>query len=421
MNKRSFSYGKILAIGSGFFALTLVWTLYNTYMPLILGQFIDSRAIRGSIMGLDNLFAVALIPVVGAWSDRLDTRFGGRLPFLIVGMPAAAMFFMLLPFVSQMTLWILLCLDIAFLLSMTIYRGPVISLMPDHTPVEKRSTANGVINFMGGVGALLALFALAPLYDISVSYPFVVGGILLLLAFVLLFFVVERRPPYAAVGGEESEEQLALQSLSSNIGKLTKPAFRGHLLILAAIFLYFIGYSGVEAQFSVYATEYLGASGGEAGFTLGFFSLAFVLFAIPAGLVGSRFGKSQTMLVGLVCLPLIFLILPWVPPSLTLLKVLLFVGGMAWALVNVQAYPLVADLGGTTKIGFFTGMYYLFSMASSVVAPALLGLTMDIFGHPALFYSAAASFVIAFILLRNGTRVLSGNIPAFKKTVDAPE
>src|SRR5699024_2445548 len=113
-------YGKILAIGSGFFALTLVWTVYNTYMPLILGDYIDSRAIRGTIMGLDNLLAVILIPVIGAWSDRLQTPLGGRLPFLVVGMPLAALFFILLPFISQTALWVLLVFDVLFLLAMTI-------------------------------------------------------------------------------------------------------------------------------------------------------------------------------------------------------------------------------------------------------------------------------------------------------------
>lgn len=405
MNKETFSYGKILAIGSGFFALTLVWTVYNTYMPLILGEYIESRAIRGSIMGLDNLMAVLLIPIIGAWSDKLNNPLGGRLPFLAVGMPLAALFFILLPFASELTLWLLLGVDIVFLLAMTIYRAPVIALMPDHTPVEKRSTANGMINFMGGVGALLALFALAPLYDISGTYPFIIGGILLFLAFILLFFIVDRKPKYVNVESEASEEAMALTSLKHDIGKLFRRSFRGHLLILMAIFLYFIGYSGLEAQFSVYATEYLGTTGGEAGFTLGFFSLAFVIFAIPAGLVGTRLGKSQAMLLGLVLLPAIFLIMPWIT-SLLWLKALLFIGGIAWALINVQAYPLVADLGGMTKIGFFTGMYYLFSMASSIFAPAILGLTMDLFGHPALFYSAAVTFVIAFFLLRGGMNKL---------------
>ena len=112
------------------------------------------------------------------------------------------------------------------------------------------------------------------------------------------------------------------------------------------------------------------------------------------------------MLAGLIGLPALFLIMPWIT-SLALLKVLLFAGGMAWALVNVQAYPLVADLGGTKRMGFFTGMYYLFSMASSVVAPAALGFSMDVFGHPSLFSTAAASFAFAFFLLRKGTDLVN--------------
>src|SRR5690625_2509762 len=403
---KAFSYGKILAIGSGFLALTLVWTVYNTYMPLLLGDFIESRAIRGGIMGLDNLMAVILIPVIGAWSDRLKSPLGGRLPFIVIGMPIAAIFFILLPYMSQTSLLFLLVVDIIFLLAMTIYRAPVIALMPDHTPEQKRSTANGVINFMGGVGALLALFALAPLYDVDFSYPFIIGGIVLIVAFIVLYIVVDRKPKYVSESDDENEEAMALKALKNDIGKLLRPQFRAHLFILVAIFLYFIGYSGLEAQFSVYATEHLGATGGEAGLTLGFFSLSFVFFAIPAGLVGTKLGKGRTMLIGLVLLPLIFIIMPFFS-SLTILKVLLFIGGVGWALINVQAYPLVADLGGMTKIGFFTGMYYLFSMASSIFAPGILGLSMDLLGHPFLFYTAAISFVIAFLFLKLGMSKLA--------------
>jgi hypothetical protein len=42
-------------------------------------------------------------------------------------------------------------------------------------------------------------------------------------------------------------------------------------------------------------------------------------------------------------------------------------------------------------------------MASSIVAPGFLGLLMDIFSHPALFYGAAVSFIIAFGFLKAGS------------------
>ncbi|MGJ9383678.1 MFS transporter [Salipaludibacillus sp. CF4.18] len=415
---KPFSYGKIFAIGSGFFALTLVWTFYNAYMPLLLGDYIESRAIRGGIMGLDNLLAVILIPFIGAWSDKVDTKLGKRLPFIVVGMPVAALFFILIPYGALNTLWLLLAIDIMFLLAMTIYRAPVISLMPDHTPSEKRSTANGIINLMGGMGALIALFGLSSLYGIDRTHPFIVAGILLLLSFIFLYFTVDRRPPYVGSSKDEIEAIQASKSFFHGFGKILKPEFRGHFFILLAIFLYFIGYAGLEAQFTVYAVEFLKMEAGKAGFTLGFFSLAFVIFAVPAGLLGSKLGKLPIMLIGLVILPLTFISIPSLPllntvfPELNqvlVLQLVLFSGGIAWAFINVQAYPLVADLGGMSKIGFFTGLYYLFSMASSIIAPGLLGLIMDVFSPPSLFYGAALTFVIAFYFLKKGSNIVSKN------------
>lgn len=413
---KHFSYGKIFVIGSGFFALMLVWTFYNAYMPLILGDYIESRAIRGAIMGLDNLLAVLLIPIIGAWSDRLDTKIGNRLPFLVVGMPIAAIFFILIPFGAAITLWVLLVVDIVFLLAMTIYRAPVIALMPDHTPSEKRSTANGIINFMGGIGAIVALFGLSTLYGIDRTYPFIVAGLLLFLAFMMLYFTVDRRPAFVANSSDNLEETQAANSFFHSIRLLKEPEFKGHLFILIAIFIYFIGYTGIEALFTVYAVEYLHMDESTAGFTLGFFSLAFVLFAIPAGLLGSKRGKATMMLLGLIILPLIFISIPLLPflnefvswiNEIILLQITLFAAGVAWAFINVQAYPLVADLGGKNKIGFFTGLYYLFSMSSAIVAPAILGLLMDLFSHPALFYGAAASFFVAFFFLRKGSKIMT--------------
>ena len=380
--EKPFSYFKIFVIGSGFLALMLVWTFYNAYMPLILGEYIHSNGIRGAIMGLDNLLAVLLIPIIGTWSDKVDTKIGNRLPFIAVGMPVAALFFILIPYASAITFWMLIATDMIFLLAMTIYRAPVIALMPDHTPTGQRSTANGVINFMGGVGAIIALFGLSPLYRIDRPYPFIVAGGFLLFTFILLFFTVDRKPPYAGNATEELDEVKAAGSFLEGLKQLKRPEFRGQLFILLAIFIYFIGYTGVEALFTVYAVEHLNMEASKAGFTLGFFSLAFVLFAIPAGLLGKKYGKVPSMLTGLIFQPLIFLCIPFLPlistvlpgiDQVLLLQIVLFIGGIAWSLVNVQAYPLVADLGGKSRIGFFTGLYYLFSMTSAIIAPAVLG------------------------------------------------
>lgn len=393
---RSFSYLTVAAIGGGFFGVTVVWALYNAYMPLLLGAFIESRALRGAVMGLDNAFALALIPVIGAWSDGMRGPLGQRLPFIVVGMPLAALFVGMLPL--QNTLGWLLAVDILFLLAMTLLRAPLIALMPDHTPSEKRASANGVINLMGGLGGILAFFTLAPLYDVAPRLPFLAAGGVLLLALVCLWLSAERHPPYTSPAEERGN---ALGNLLRDAKGLAGTEYRTARLTLLAVALYFVGFSGLEAQFSTYATEILGLTGGRSGVLLGVFSVSFVISALPAGFLGNRIGKARLMLAGLFLLAFLFALTPLFTPWL---PVFLFASGLGWALVNVPAYALVADLGGETRIGFFTGMYYLFSMTGAVVGPGLIGLAMDAFGAASLFWGSAVAFLSAAGLLVTGTR-----------------
>lgn len=388
---------KVAAIGAGFFGVTVVWSVYNAYVPLLLARFVDSAALRGAVMGLDNLLALVLIPVVGTWSDRVDGPLGRRLPFVVVGMPVAALAFALLPF-SATAFWSLIVADVAFLVAMTVLRAPVIALMPDHVAPERRSTANGVINLMGGVGGLVAFFALAPLYDAGEALPFVLAGALLLVAAVVLLRAADRHPPYVERGAG-TEDAAPLAALARDLRRLlADPGAVAARWALVAIFLYFLGFAGVEAQFTTYATGVLGVSGGLAGLLLGGFSLAFVAAALPAGVLGTRLGKARAMGIGLLLLPPLFLALPFLR-SVPATAALLVLAGLAWALVNVQAYPLIADLGGRERIGFFTGLYYLFSMGAAVLAPFAAGAAMDAFGAAALFPTSAVAMAAGALAL----------------------
>jgi len=152
---KPFSYAKIWWIGFGFLGVQLAFTTYNAFLPLMYREFFESRAIIGLLMGTDNLIGLILIPIIGAWSDRVNSPLGRRLPFMIVAVPVAALTFFAIPLASAI-LWTLIITEILFTAAMHSYRGPVITLMPDHTPPEKRSTANGIINLMGGLGTLIA-------------------------------------------------------------------------------------------------------------------------------------------------------------------------------------------------------------------------------------------------------------------------
>jgi len=149
------NYGKTFLLGFGFFGVSVIWMVYNAFVPLFLqGKFgLDPRLI-GFFMTLDNIAAFFIQPPVGAWSDRLRTPIGRRMPFILIGAPVGAIAFGLIPLAGVLPLFVA-CTS-TLLLSMAFWRTPVIALMPDITPSRFRSQANGVINLMGGLGSIVA-------------------------------------------------------------------------------------------------------------------------------------------------------------------------------------------------------------------------------------------------------------------------
>lgn len=397
-----FSYAQIWWIGFGFLGVMLTFTLYNAFVPIMYEEFLSSRTQIGLLMGTDNLIGLVLIPVVGAWSDRINGPLGRRLPFVVVAVPFAAATFVGIPFAAS-ALWSLIVLEVLFTIAMHSYRGPVISLLPDHTPPERRSTGNGIINLMGGVGVLISFGGLSLLYDVDPVLPFGIGAALLLLTGAIVYRKADRHPPY--VDASDVGRVRPLRDTVVGVRELLRRPNRGQFLVLAAMLTYYIGYAGLDAMFPLYGVNELGLTPGNAAFILTSFAGSFLAFALFAGMLGTRFGKIPTMLAGLVILPVLFLLA--IPTrSVAAIIALFVVGGFAWGMVNVQAMPLIADLGGRNRIGFFIGLYYLFTMVGQMIGPALLGGLMDLIGDQGLFLGGAIAFAAGFLLLRAGRRRL---------------
>jgi maltose/moltooligosaccharide transporter len=400
--EKPFSYAKIWWIGFGFLGVQLVFTTYNAFLPLMYRDFFESRAIIGLLMGTDNLIGLLLIPIIGAWSDRVNSPLGRRLPFMIVAVPVAALTFFAIPFASAI-LWTLIITEILFTAAMHSYRGPVITLMPDHTPPEKRSAANGIINLMGGLGTLIAFGGLSLLYDIDPRLTFGIGAFVLILTLFIVWKKADRHPPY--VDNTLVASRNPIREAIEGIKVLLKPENFGQLLTLAAMLTYFIGFAGLDAMFPIYGVETLGLTEGRAAFILTTFAGSFLVFALLAGFIGTRIGKIPTMLIGLAIVPAMFLLaIPVRNPNV--IAVIFVFAGFAWALVNVQAMPLIADLGGRDRIGFYIGLYYVFTMTGQMIGPSVLGLSMDLMGNHGMFVAGAVVYALGFLLLRAGQKRL---------------
>ena len=372
------NYGKTFLLGFGFFGVSVIWGVYNAFVPLFLAnKFGLAPAWIGFFMTLDNIAALLIQPPVGAWSDKLRTPFGRRMPFILIGAPVGAVVFGLIPIAAVLPLFVA-CTS-TLLLSMAFWRTPVVALMPDITPSKFRSQANGIINFMGGVGAIISFLGGSVLYKINPSFPFWMGSGLVIISTILLFIFIKEPKVY-----EDVEKQPGmLASLQSVMKDPDKSALR----ILSAIFFWFIGYTAIEAFFSLYANKYLGLEEADGARLLGQLSVIFVIFALPAGYIGAKIGRKVTISLGLLIMIACTASMYFTPPAiltieLTKLPVLgvvpvvgaiLMLAGAGWALININSLPMVVDMTTEARIGTYTGLYYLFSTLSAIVGPNMNG------------------------------------------------
>ncbi|MUT65308.1 SLC45 family MFS transporter [Paenibacillus sp. NEAU-GSW1] len=380
---------KTWLLAFGFFSISITWALYNAFVPFFLDNFLKSTAVIGFMMTIDNYFALFLQPWIGSRSDRTDTRFGKRMPYLLIGMPLAALFSALIPlYTSLLTLILFMVL---MNLSMSLYRSPTVALMPDITPDERRTKANGIINFLGGVGSILAFGAGSFLYKAHPSLPFLAASVITLIClFILIKSIKEKRDAIAYASPASASEKTSF----SFKGEWNRPT----IFLLAAVFFWFFSYQGVEALFTLYGKHHLGLEESDASFSLAFYSLMFVLTAIPAGWLGHRFGKKRIILIGVIGIALVFAAITFVETLLPL-RLLLVAGGVCWALININSYPFVIGLGKEKSIGTRTGMYYLVSSLAAIASPPLMGNLIDMFDYSVLFYTAAGGMVIALVML----------------------
>lgn len=389
------NWGKTFALGFGFMSISVVASLYDSYMGKFYEEFIASSTIVGLIMAIDNAFGMTLQPWFGALSDRTQSSWGRRRPFLLIGMPIAALGVMAIPFARTSGLLPLLLVTIVLNVALAVFRSPTVALMPDFTPSPLRSLANGVINLMGGLGSALALLGGSILYAMNVSYPFLMaGGVMVTVFLIFLLFIREPARPAEESAAEETPQSL-LQALKHVV---TNPD-RDMLALFLAIFAWFVGYQAVNTWFTLYGEQILGIPVQAASARLTFFAGSFILGAVPAGYLGTKLGRRKTIAIGLSGMVASFLALHFLT-ALPAVTVVLVVAGLCWPLVNINSYPMVVEQCSAKQTGTYTGVYYIFSGLAGVAGPAVSGAVFDLMGSKRpLFFFAMVCMALALSLI----------------------
>lgn len=399
-------------IGLGFFTMGLMDPLYDTYVPIFLARFVESKALIGSIMTFDNMLAIFLIPVFSAISDRTHTRIGRRMPFIVICLPVTAVAFGLIPISALFSLWLLIVLVFVLNLFKQAVRGPVVALMPDMIPGDLRSEANGVINTMGGIATIVGTVGLARLMDIPINLPglgptkeilaFPISSLLVLLAVILLFLFVKEKKAFEHAQTEKKVP--ILSSLKVIFGEQDKSA----LFILFSLLFWFIGYQGILPFVGLYSKDILKTSSGTASLAAGMVGIAYAIFAIPSGIVAHRIGRKKTIRISLSVLVVLLAGIFFHDPITAHLSAalrqytfwaLLFCFGIFWVSVVTNSFPMLWQMSTYQTVGIYTGLYYFFSQLASIISPPITGAFIDFFGFRAIFLYGSVSMLVAFLLM----------------------
>jgi len=293
------NYKRTFLVGLAFLSICAFWQMYDNIIPLILqGTFHLNETLTGAIMAADNVLAVFLLPLLGSLSDKADTRWGKRTPFIVVGTVLAVVLMMLLPHADKTGNFVLFVISLFFLLiAMGLYRSPAVALMPDLTPKPLRSQANAIINLMGAVGGIYTLILISLLLkggDKPDYTPVFLGvALLMVVAVVLLVLTVREKKLAQEVAKANLEEETEEEQKADKTGELTPGVKRSLTMILISIFLWFTAYNAVTTAFSRYARTVWGMEGGGFANCLMVATVAAIISYIPIGMISAKVGRKK--------------------------------------------------------------------------------------------------------------------------------
>ena len=371
--KQKLNYKLTILTGFGFMASSIAWAIYDPYVTKILNRllsasdFVTNLSTKlnealpwlanlaraqgedvgfgssitlvplfiGIIMTFDNVFGVIFQPTFGKLSDRCHSKLGKRRPFIVTGAPISAVLFALIPIVALKTNSVAatMVIIILFVFVMSLWRAPVVALMPDLTPPELRSEGNAIINLTGSVGSLIGMVAgtiASVIYvalfgqytDEAQTFPivFLIGSFIMIAgSLVLLFFVKEEDTSIKikadknqamdakARRAAEKEAKKAEKEAKKAI-KLSKAERKSLVFMLFSLFFLFCASNAITTFFSLFAAEILHLKTAKATILMAIFGLCSGLAAIPAGKLGTKWGRKKTIMAGLCTFLAVFVV-----------------------------------------------------------------------------------------------------------------
>jgi len=304
----------------------------------------------GTILTVTTVLDALDDPLIGYWSDRTRTRWGRRIPFIVLTTPPWALLFFLLWIppvdgVSALNAVYLFVVVTAFHLCGTLSGGPLESLLPEIAPrsADRVRIVTWQVVF-GTLSAVVALIFTGPIID---RFGFaVMGAVVAALALLSRFLALAGAWRHARLDAEPAR----LHVLEAFRWTLRNDQF---LYFLPTFVLFNMGITLMTAALPFVVEAIIRPPEGRVG------TYTAILAAVPIGVVllslpvvyrlalrrGKAWVYATTMLLGACDLPLLFF-MGFVPGVPRLAQALLFLAPVGVCMAGVFVFPnaIMADI-----------------------------------------------------------------------------
>jgi MFS family permease len=348
------------------FGLQIVTAVNVTFLAPHLESLGATPFLVGLILSLDPLAKLTLLPVINAWSDRTTSRFGRRLPFVLVGTPVTAVALLTLGGTTSLSgaglAMAAVCVGTAIML------GPYRAALSEVAPPERHSTITALQGAFQGLGSMVmvAIGTWIARWGQHLPFHLAAAG---LVATVLPAIAPLRHA--ARLGATPHREPLW-------------PFLKGSLALRWYLISQFCGWLAVQvatAFFVLFIVHDLfgitdvGSPAGQAAsrqaiLSLAVFALATILSVLPFGRLVGRFGKRPVLTAGYLIMSAGFAMglfapsIGWALPGLAL-------AGIGVGALQVVPLTLLTELQPPGHEGAMISLH-----TASVYLPQLLGVPL---------------------------------------------
>ena len=348
------------------FALALSITMVSTYLATVTRRYTQQTTIIGAIIGGEGVMALWVPLIAGAWSDKLRTRIGGRLPFVFAGALPAAVALALIGFMHTLGLVALVAAVFFgfYFVAYEPYRAMYPDLLDEDSVAGRAQSTQALAR---GLGTGCALLGGGLLLSVARPLPFALSAVILLAALIAFGMLILRR----GLPRQNQDDAEGPAELARRLPRLIKqhPALRSYFIANA---LWEMVLSALKAFVVLYLTIGLHYKLTTASLMIGGVALVILIGAGATGKAGDRFGRIRVVRIALwgYAAGFVVLIFTTSRPLMAAALPFIAIGGGA---IMTMAYAILMPLMPEDEHGALTGFYSLSRGVGITSGPILAG------------------------------------------------